>query len=34
MDVDPSYKYIGISAGGISWHMMESKDFISSISFY
>ena len=34
MDVDPSYKYIEKIAGGISWYMMESKDFISSISFH
>ena len=34
MDVDQRYNYIGILAGGISWYMMESKDFISSISFH
>ena len=33
MDVDPGYKYIEKFAGGISWYMMETKDFISSINF-
>ena len=33
MDVDPGYKYIENFQGGISWHMLESKDFISSINF-
>ena len=32
MDVDPGYKYIEKFAGGISWYMMETKDFISSIN--
>ena len=33
MRVDPGYKYVEEFAGGISWYMMESKDFVSSISF-
>ena len=33
MDVDPGYKYIEKFRGGISWYMLESKDFISSINF-
>ena len=33
MDVDPGYKYIEKSHGGVQWYMMESKDKISSISF-
>ena len=33
MTVDPGYKYVERFAGGISWYMMETKDFISSISF-
>ena len=33
MDVDPGYKYIEKFAGGISWYMIETKDFISSINF-
>ena len=32
-DVDPGYKYIEKFRGGISWYMLESKDFISGISF-
>ena len=31
MDVDPGYKYIEKFHGGVHWHMMESKDNISSI---
>ena len=30
MTVDPGYKYVEKFAGGISWYMMETKDFISS----
>ena len=33
MTVDPGYKYVERLAGGISWYMMETKDFVSSISF-
>ena len=33
MTVDPGYKYVEKFTGGISWYMMESKDFISSVSF-
>ena len=33
MDVDLGYKYIEKFRGGIQWYMMESKDFISNISF-
>ena len=33
MDVDPGYKYMEHIRGGVQWHMMESKDYISSISF-
>ena len=33
MDVDPGYKYIEKIRGGIQWYMMDTKDFISSISF-
>ena len=32
MTVDPGYKYVEKFAGGISWYMMETKDFISSIN--
>ena len=32
MTVDPGYKYVEKLAGGISWYMMETKDFISSIN--
>ena len=32
MDVDPGYKYIEKFRGGVSWYMLESKDFISSIN--
>ena len=32
-DVDPGYKYIEKFHGGVQWHMMESKDVISSICF-
>ena len=33
MDVDPGYKYIEKFHGGVQWHMVESKDIISSIFF-
>ena len=33
MDVDPGYKYIEKLRGGVQWHMMESRDIISSICF-
>ena len=33
MDVDPGYKYIEKFRGGISWYMVNTKDFISSINF-
>ena len=33
MTVNPGYKYVERSFGGISWYMMESKDIISSICF-
>ena len=32
-DVDPGYKKIAKFRGGIQWYKMETKDFISSISF-
>ena len=32
MTVDPGYKYVEKFAGGISWYMMETKDFISSFN--
>ena len=33
MDVDPGYKYIEKFRGGVSWYMLETKDFTSSINF-
>ena len=33
MTVNPVYKNVERFSGGISWYMMESKDFISSLSF-
>ena len=33
MDVDQSYKYIEKFRGGIQWYMMDTKDFVSNISF-
>ena len=33
MDFSPGYKYIEKFRGGIQWYMMDTKDFISSISF-
>ena len=32
-DVDPGYKYIEKFRGGISWYMLKTMDFISSINF-
>ena len=32
MDVDPGYRYIEKFRSGITWYMMESKDFISNIN--
>ena len=34
MDVDPGYKKLEKFRGGDQWFMMESRDLISSISFY
>ena len=33
MTVNPGYKYLERFAAGITWYMMESKDFIPSICF-
>ena len=33
MTVDLGYKYVESFKGGITWYMMEPKDFISSICF-
>ena len=33
MDVDPGYKYFEKFRGGVQWCLMESNDFILSISF-
>ena len=33
MDVDPGYKYIEKFQGRVHWYVMQSKDFVSSISF-
>ena len=33
MDVDPGNEYIEQICGGVQWYMMDTKDFISSISF-
>ena len=32
MDVDPGYKCIEKVRGGIQWYMMDTEDFVSSIS--
>ena len=32
MDVDPGYKYIEKFRGGVSWYMVDTSDFISSIN--
>ena len=33
MTVNPAYKYVDCFAGGITWYMMNTHDFISSINF-
>ena len=33
MDVDPGYKSLEKFRGGISWYMLKTMDFISSINF-
>ena len=33
MDVESGYKYIEKFCGGVQWYMLQSKDFISNISF-
>ena len=33
MDVDPGYEYIKKLSGGVTWYMLETKDFISHIGF-
>ena len=33
MDVNPVFKYVEKFPGGVQWYMMETKDFISIISF-
>ena len=33
MDVDPGHLYIQKFRGGVQWYMMDTKGFISSISF-
>ena len=33
IDVNPGYKYVANIRGGFQWYRMESKDFLSSISF-
>ena len=33
MDVTPGHKYIEKFRGGLGWYMLESKSFISYISF-
>ena len=33
MNVSPAFKYIEKCRGGVQWHMMESKDIISSVCF-
>ena len=33
MTVDPGYKFVEKLAGGLSWYVMVSKVFISSIRF-
>ena len=33
MDVDPGFKYIEKFRGGFHWYMLESKDFIGTLSF-
>ena len=33
MIVDPGYKHIEKILGGVQWYMMDSKNFVSNISF-
>ena len=33
MDVNPGFKYFEKFRGNIHWYMMNTKDFISNISF-
>ena len=33
MDISPGYRYTERFRGGVQWYMMDTKDFISSISF-
>ena len=33
MDIDPGFKYIQKFRGGVQWYKMETKSFISIISF-
>ena len=33
MDVDPSYKYIGKFRGRVQWYTMNTKSFVSSMTF-
>ena len=33
MDVNPRFKFIEKMRGSVHWHMIESKDIISSICF-
>ena len=33
LDVDPGFKYIGNFHRGVQWYMMDTENFISSISF-
>ena len=33
MDVNPVFKYVEKFPGGVQWYLMETKDFISIISF-
>ena len=33
LDVDPGYNTINKFCGGVQWYIMQTKDFVSSISF-
>ena len=33
MDIDPCYKCIEKFRGGVHWYTMDTKDFVSSITF-
>ena len=33
MTANPGYKYVERFEGGISWYMLQTNDFISSINF-